>query len=116
MRSFKSDSKTYGTQEAADLLEHDDALLRAPVGGNVKHPGAVALGDPVYHLGVLTDVGVYGPDDPHHRAQLVGLRNSELVQSCGQKKHAFKTCHENKNLVKQSKVVEVFIEKAKKNK
>lgn len=65
--------------KSADLPEHDDALLRAPVGGDVKHPRAIASDDPVVHLSVLADVSVHGPEESHSRAQLVGLRNSELV-------------------------------------
>lgn len=65
-----------------DLPQYDDTVLCAPVGGDVKHARAVAADDPVVHLRVVTDVGVQGPDHPHHRTGLQGLRDPELVQSC----------------------------------
>lgn len=63
-----------------DLPQHDDAVLRAPVGGDVEHTRAVAADDSVVHLRVLADVGVQGADHAHHSAGLQGLWDSELVQ------------------------------------
>lgn len=65
-----------------DLPQHDDAVLRAPVGGDVKHAGAVAPDDPVVHLRVLADVGVHGADHSHRPSELNGLGHSELVEGC----------------------------------
>lgn len=66
----------------SDLPQEDDALLRAPVGDHVEHPGSVAPDDPVVHLGVLADVGVDGPDQAHRGAHLDGLGHPELIESC----------------------------------
>ena len=71
-----------------DLPQHDDAVLRAPVGGDVKHARAVAADDPVVHLRVLADVCVQGPDHAHHGAGLQGFWDSELVQGCDERASA----------------------------
>ena len=65
-----------------DLPQHDDAVLRAPVGGDVKHAGAVAPDDPVVHLCVLSDVGVHGADQSHRPSELNGLGHPELEEGC----------------------------------
>lgn len=73
-----------------DLPQHDDALLRAPIGADVKHAGAIAPDDPVVHRCVLADVSVHGPDHSHRGAKLDGLGNPDLIESCGRK--SLKSC------------------------
>lgn len=70
------------TTTVPDLSQHDDTLLRGPIGDDIEHPRPVAPSDPVVHLCILPYVSVQGPDHSHLRPELPGLGHSELIESC----------------------------------
>lgn len=61
---------SFSSMTVPHLPQHNDAVLRAPIGSDIEHAGSIAPNDPVVHLCILTNVGVHGTDQSHHRPEL----------------------------------------------